>query len=415
MSRIRLLTAALLIAKSIAINAAYAKTYEQYLDQLAQHPSVTHLEQQSFALDALAKSAGGLPDPQIVLGIDNVPVNDPKFDRYLATSKVIGFKQAIPNRAARNNKTAMQQNQSNQQRLIAAYQLERLKAVFTHKLIELEKVNQLEQLLKDQLNLYQLMETDLRGQLEAGHSVYGRFAEIDVERSEIEQRLNDLKAERVYIRETLIELVETVPDVSLPEIKARHWVRSETPLYPTSISQQEISINDSKIHIAKADFKPSYGLQALYKQRESSQSFDGDDWFSLQASISVPLWSRSNQTPKLTAARAAKQSAQFAHEQSTRQWNTKMASLRAEQKYALENIQLLKQKQASITEMIAAAQRNYESGNVALETVLDAQINHQNITARLITQQSRYNSLIVEFNSHIMNNDSHVGETHATH
>ncbi len=47
-----------------------------------------------------------------------------------------------------------------------------------------------------------------------------------------------------------------------------------------------------KIDIAEANFKPSYGIQALYKQREPENNFVGDDWLSVQASISVPLWSK---------------------------------------------------------------------------------------------------------------------------
>lgn len=413
-----LLTTTLIL--SFGFSTAKAQSYDHYLNQLSNHPSVTQLVQQSLSLEALAKNVSSLPDPQVVVGIDNLPINDPEFDRFLPTSKVIGFRQAIPNPGARSHKSAMQQNKSYQQRVVSEYQLARLKAQFTQKLIELKKVAQLEQLLKEQLDLYQLMETDLRGQLEAGKAIYGRFSEIDVERSEIEQKLNDLRAETVSIQEALIELVGTVPRVKLPSIQVKHWERNNTPLFPTTISQQAVIISNSKIDIAEADFKPSYSVQALYKQRESSQNFSGDDWLSVQASVSIPLWSGSKQTPGLTAAKATKQSKQYAYEQSLRHWNRKMASLRAEQKYALENIELLKRKIVALTEMIAAAQRNYESGNSALEHVLDAQINHLKIAARLISQRSRYQILIVEHNSHIIdkdtdaNHEANKGDANAT-
>ncbi len=64
---------------------------------------------------------------------------------------------------------------------------------------ELDTVTTLEKLAKRQLGYYRSMEDDLKGQLEAGNPVYGRFSEIDVERTDLEQRLNDLKAERVAV------------------------------------------------------------------------------------------------------------------------------------------------------------------------------------------------------------------------
>lgn len=409
MSRTSLLTLA--IAVSLYASTGKADTYEYYLTQLSDHPSVITILERSDSLDRLSKSALSLPDPQIILGLDNIPISDPAFDRYLPSSKVIGFRQSIPNLAVRENKADLQKSQSNKQRLSAEYQLQQLKALFTRQLIELEKVNKLEKLLNDQLRIYQLMEKDLRGQLEAGKAVYGRFSEVDVERSDIEQQLNALRAERVNIQEILIELVETVPRITPPRASPLEWKRGETHLFPSLIAYESVTASKNKIDIAEADFKPNYGFQALYKQRESGDNFEGDDWFSIQASISIPIWSKSNQTPKLKAAKAVMRSARSAYEQSNRHWNQRMASLEAEQKYALDNIDLFKKKKRALKEMIAAAERNYESGHIALESVLDAQINHLNIASKLISQQSRYQTLVVEFNSHIQSNKRQSNKT----
>ena len=90
-----------------------------------------------------------------------------------------------------------------------------------------------------------------------------------------------------------------------------------------------------------------------------------------------------------------------------------MASLAAEQKYALDNIDLFKKKKKALNEMIAAAERNYESGNATLGNVLDAQINHIRIAAKLVAQESRYQNLVVEFNSHIQTKGNTSGGSHA--
>lgn len=411
MSRYQLLATA--FVASLCSSIVSAETFDDYLSQLSNHPSVTHIIEQGNSFENLATSALSLPDPQLILGVDNIPFSDPSFDRFLPSSKVIGFRQAIPNPEVREKKASFQKSQSKKQRLMAEYQEQKLRALFTRQLIDLKKVSDLEALLKKQLELYRLMEKDLRGQLEAGKAVYGRFSEIDVERSDIEQQLNALRAERVGIQETLIELVGEIPKLSPPAVSVLNWIRNETPLYPNLIANEAITVSKEKKDIAQADFKPNYGVQALYKQRESGDNFSGDDWFSVQASISIPIWSKSNQTPKLASAKAMMRSAQRAYEQSMRHWNQRMASLAAEQKYALDNIDLFKKKKKALNEMIAAAERNYESGNATLGNVLDAQINHISIAAKLVAQESRYQNLVVEFNSHIQTKGNTSGGSHA--
>lgn len=411
MSICRLLTLTAVV--SLSMSTAKANTYDHYIEQLSQHPSVLHLIEQGDSYQSLSKSSVSLPDPQLIIGLDNIPLSDPSFDRFLPSSKVIGFRQAIPNPKARERKANLQKNLLKKNRLITQYQVKRLEAQFTVQLVELQKVNALEKLLKEQLELYRLAEKDLRGQLEAGKSVYVKFSELDVERAEVEQKLNALGAERATIQETLIELVDTIPNLSPPKVNVLNWVRNETPLYPVLIAFESTVVGQSNVDIAEADFKPNYGVQALYKQRESGENFEGDDWYSIQASVSIPIWSKSNQTPKLKSAQAMMRSAQSMYEQTTRHWNQRMATLQAEKKYALDNIELFKKKKKALKQMIAAAERNYESGNTPLEDVLNAQINHLNIAAKLISQQSRYQTLIIEFNSHIQTNESRLGGSHA--
>lgn len=412
MSRSTLLAGALIVIVTLWAPSGKAETFERYTDMLASHPSVTHILEKSVSLDSLAKNALGLPDPQLILGVDNIPLSAPSFNRFLPSSKVIGFRQIIPNPTVRKNKANLQKSLSEKQQLMAEYQIKQLKALFVRQLIELEKVGKLEALLKEKLKLYQLMEKDLRGQLEAGKSVYGQFSEIDVERAGVEQQLNVLQEELTEIQETLIELVETVPQISPPGNSALEWIRNETPLYPTLIAHEEITIHINKIDIAQAQFKPNYGIQALYKQREAGDTFEGDDWFSIQASVTIPLWSKSNQTPQLESAKALMRSAQSAHEQSVRHWSKKMLSLEARQKYAIENIKLFKRKKAALQEVIAAAERNYESGKTALKNVLYAQINWISIASMLVKQESRYQILVTEFNSHIRTEHDTVGGSH---
>jgi len=396
------LWAVAILAMSMGVAQAKAETLDTYVSKLAEHPQVTQILEQSVRFNELADGEMGLPDPQVIIGVDNMPINDPAFDRFLPTSKVLGFKQQIPSYSLRKARSGKQEMLSKRQQLIADYTQKRLEAILISQLTELDKVKTLEKLAKKQLGYYRSMEDDLKGQLEAGNPVYGRFSEIDVERTEVEQRLNDLKAERITIEEELIRLVGEVPDVELPAIENMVWQREESVLYPVAIAGEDINVASKDVDAADAAFDPNYGIQAIYKQREDSSNFSGDDWFSIQATISIPLWYESNQKPKLRAAQAGKRSAEFAYDDTRREWIKRMSALKAERDIALDNIDLLKEKRASLKQMAKAANRNYESGNAPLETVLDAQIDELTIASQLASMRSRHVRLSAQFNSHII-------------
>ena len=402
MMNMKTLVVRVMMAAFMGISQTNAETLDHYIDKLAEHPQVTQLLQQSAYFNELSTGEMGLPDTQLIIGVDNVPVDNPEFDRFLPTSKVIGFKQSIPSYSLRKAKSGKQQSLSKRQQLVADYTRKRLEAMLVGQLAELDKVKTLKTLTSKQLSYYQPIETDLKGQLEAGLPVYARFSEIDVERAKTEQRLNDLEAEHIAIEAELIQLVGEVPNVELPKAPYMTWQREAEVLYPVAIAGQDIHVAAKAVEVADTAFNPNYGIQATYKQREASSTFSGDDWFSLQATISLPLWQRSNQQPKMRAAQAEKHRAELAYEDTERQWIKRMSVLQAERELTQSNIALLQSKSSSIKQMVQAANRNYESGSTSLETVLKAQIDELTIAAQLASQRSRYILLAAQFNSHII-------------
>ena len=387
---------------SLGATQTNAETLDNYARQLAEHPQVAKILEQSTRFKELSDGEMGLPDPQIIFGADNVPINSPAFDRFMPTSKVLGIRQQIPSYSLRKARSDKQEKLSRRQDLVADYTRKRLEFVLISQLAELDKVKTLEKLAKEQLDLYRSMEEDMKGRLEAGQPVYARFSEIDVGRAGVEQRLNDLKAERVAIEEELVRLVDKVPSIPLPPIPEAIWNRDETALYPVRIAAEDVQVAARDVDVANAAFDAAYGVQAIYKQRESGRGFSGDDWVSVQATVSFPLWAASSQKPKLRAAQANRRSAQYAYEDIRREWSGRMATLKAERDIASDNIALLKEKESALREQADAAERNYESGNASLETVLDTQLDALTIAAQLAEQRSRHIRLSAEFNSHIM-------------
>ncbi|MCY4610246.1 MAG: TolC family protein [Gammaproteobacteria bacterium] len=390
------------LTAALGATPANAETLESYTQRLAEHPQVAKILEQSTRFKELSDGEMGLPDPQIIFGAENVPINNPAFDRFLPTSKVLGIQQQIPSYSLRKARSDKQGRLAKRQSLVADYTRKRLESILIAQLTELDKVKTLEGLAREQLELYRSMEEDMQGQLEAGSPVYGRFSEIDVDRAGVEQHLNDLKAEHVAIEEELVRLVGEVPSIPLPSVPEVTWNRDGTVLYPVRIAAEDVQVATKDVDVADAAFGPTYGVQAIYKQRESGRGFSGDDWLSVQATVSIPLWATSNQKPKLRAAQAERRSAKYAYEDVRREWVGRMATLRAERDVALDNIALLQEKASALQEKTEAAERDYESGNTSLESVLETQIDALTIAAQLAEQKSRHIRLSAQFNSHIV-------------
>lgn len=383
------------------------KDFDHYIRKIEDHPQITELLEKSTSFKELSSGELGLPNPQIMVGIENMPISDPAFDRFLPTSKTLGIKQDIPSYTLRKAKSERQVSLSEQQRLIADYTRQRLEAMLIIQLSELDKVHKLQALSKRQLDYYDALESELRGRLEAGDAVYSRFALLDVERAEIESRLNDLNSERLIIESELVSLVDEVPQVNLPPIIQTIWTEDADALYPVLISAHNILVVQKDVKIADAQFEPSYGIQAVYKQRESGRNYSGDDWFGIQATVSLPFWSETNQEPKRRAAEATKRSAEAAYADMRRDWVRQMSVLQAEREATRRNIGLLKQKIASLKQMAEAANRNYEAGSGTLDPVLEAQINELKIASQLASLESKLTRITVEFNSYILGGNGH--------
>tara|TARA_R110000868_G_scaffold411035_1_gene701461 strand:- start:35975 stop:37132 length:1158 start_codon:yes stop_codon:yes gene_type:complete len=379
---------------------ATTKTLETYVQQLVEHPEVLEILSRSNSNAELASAEMGLPDPVIILGVDNLPVNDPSFDKYLPSSKVYGFKQAFPNYSLRKAMSSKKSQLSKQEKLMASYIKSKLEYMLVSTLIKLDKVEKQQKIAKVQLSNYKELESYFKGRLESGSGVYWRFSQVDVERSLVEQKINNLIAEQDEIEGELIRLVGEVPKVKVYEIVSTEW-SSVDDMYPVSIAQEKVAVKGYDVEAANAAYGFNYGVQALYKERESGQNFDGEDWFSIQATVSIPLWSKWNQAPKKRAALAQQNESEQRLEKVKRIYLKEMKTLQSKRDAALKNVHILHSKNLALKDMISAAERTYESGETSLDAVLESQISRLSIQSQLEEERFKHMSLLAKINSYI--------------
>ena len=385
------------------VSSLNAQTLDDYVDQLSSHPEVLTLVSKSKKYYELAESELSWPDPMVVLGVDNVPVDSFAFDDFLPTSKYIGFKQDIPNYSYRKANSDRQLESSHKNDLIAHYLKSKLKAKLISMLVEYEKINKQIYYSNQKLKLYKELENYYKGQLDAGKPVYPRFSEIDIERTTVEQQLNEFIAKKEIVIAEFIRLVDEVPQIKIRNLTQNKYSHLES-VYPIEITKRNVLISQHKISAAKAEYYPDYSTKFVYKQREDGPGFTGEDWFSFEIMLSIPLWYHTNQDPKLRAAKAEKQSSLDNLENIKRNWVKFFSAMNSQIQEARNNIHLLNEKLTSLNELVDALSRNYESGKNNLDTVIHAKINLLSIHILLESQKAKHFSLIAEYNSHIIGN-----------
>jgi outer membrane protein TolC len=97
------------------VPVSHALSFEEAL-RLAQAraPQVRAAEDRLAAARAVEKAAAALPDPKLVLGLDNVPLDGPdaySLSRDFMTMRRIGLMQDVPNQAKREARVAAARGQ----------------------------------------------------------------------------------------------------------------------------------------------------------------------------------------------------------------------------------------------------------------------------------------------------------------
>lgn len=394
-------------AASFSAASAEAQSFDELAAHLAEHPSVTALRSESEAREELAIAAGGLPDPAISIGVNNVPLSDPAFDRVMMTNKSIGVRQEIPSWGARRARADRERGEALANELAADYQLSLLRADLIAALADKERIRAQTGYTEAKLRLYRELDNILKGELEAGRSIYYRLSQVDVERADVERALAGLSAELAGVDATLVDLVGDAPDIPPPQTELAAWDGDALSLHAARIADAGVDTAKAGVAEGKAAYGPNFGVQLTYHQREASDpsliaSFSGDDWFSAGVTFSAPLWAPRNQAPRLRAAKARETRARASYQSSIRDARELLTTLAAAYVASRRNIEILQGKAAALDQVIAATRRNYEAGLGDYLPVIDAEIGRLTLLSEIAAERARAVSLAAQANSQLV-------------
>lgn len=408
--KLRRLIGALALASTMAATTgapARAQTFQDLAARLDQHPSVAALRAQAESSEQLARAARALPDPTVSFSVNNIPVSDPAFDRFLPSNKSVGIQQQIPNAGVRRARSQREQDHGRQFAERASYRIAQLRAELIGALADKARIARQLDHARSQLKLYGEMERILRGELEAGRPIFFRLSEIDVERATVDRRLTNLRNEMAQADAALVELVGESAATAPPAIALVRWNGDPHTLYPVRIAETDIRMAEAGVREGKAAYGPNIGLRLQYQQREDGVSeagmpFAGDDWFSAGISVSVPLWAAQSQAPRLRAARAQESAAKSSLHAVLRTTRERLTALYSAHDTAAGNIAILGAKDKSLRELIEAANRNYEAGRGSLIQILDGEVGLLTLQSQIEDERARQIKAAAQANSHLV-------------
>jgi len=405
----RQLTRHLLLITSLLMTLAaslplHAQTFQELEDLLRKHPQLQTMSYRASSNRERSDAVMGLPDPVISLGINNFPIFDPSFSEFLPTNKALGLQQRFPSRAARRARSAMGQAEANQfdqkrKQLFSAMRAELIASLHHKNRIVLQR-----SLAKQRDIKYDQLIDTVESAVQGGRPSVFRLAEIEAERADVARDLIDLDAQEAQIDARLIYLVGLIPLTTAPVTKAPTksfpaWSGDSMHFHASRVADAAVEVSDSGVDEAKAAWKPEWGAQLIYQQREAGRNFAGDDWVSMMVTVTVPFWAKKNQAPRLRAAQASKAAAQAALEDVKRQAEAQYTYSHAVHAATIQAKLVLHQKIDAISDEISAQRANYESGAGDYTAVIDGEIAILKLRAEIAAEQARGQVAVAQMNA----------------
>ena len=289
---------------------AAALTLDEAL-QLAENnaPSLTAQDAKIQAASSAAIPAGELPDPKLLLGVQNYPIGGPdrwSIDQDFMTMRMVGVSQEMPSSAKR--KARIEVADAAIERAAAERRVERLKVRQATALawINSYSVERKDTLFQDLYKENRLLADTVRAQIAGGRAQPADAVTPKQEAAQLEEQQDDLIRQRAQARAALKRWIGPAandkPVGSLPEwpVEASgysHKLQHHPELAAFAPMTREAQ---AKVHEAEAEKQSDWSWEVDYQHR--GRQFG--DMVSVQFSWDLPLFPDSRQNPKIAAKHA---------------------------------------------------------------------------------------------------------------
>ncbi|MEO8313699.1 MAG: TolC family protein [Pseudomonadota bacterium] len=347
---------------------------------LEQAPEISAGEAGLVSAQSMVRSAGRLPDPQLIAGIDNLPANGP--DAYSPTSDFMtmrktGLAQDFPNATKRRlQRELASANVTTSQSELQQTRLEITREV-TQAWIALASTDTALQELRALLPDVQLQARSARSSLAAGRdsSADALMAEMAV--VQFENRLSALETDARIAQAELSRWIGHAATRPLGRMPALDQLPASGDALRSSIHQHanvlpleaRIGAARTNVELAKSEKRPDWSAELTYALRGAPYS----NMVSLQFRIGLPIFARDRQDPQIAAKSADLRRLQAERESEVRMHDTRIQEMLARwQSLGVQLARFEKELLPLSKERHRAALAGLSGGRGDLKAVIDA-------------------------------------------
>ncbi|WP_324731358.1 TolC family protein [Pseudomonas paeninsulae] len=371
--------AAGVLATALLSQPAAALTLDEALRQAEREaPSLTAQAAQVEAARSSAIPAGELPDPKLLLGLQNVPIegdNRGRFDREPMTMQMVGVMQEVPNRAKRRARVEVAQ--AGIERATLEQRVELLKVrretalAWISALAVEEKLALFQTLYGENELLVKAVRARLAGGRGQAADSVGPRQEAALLAEQEDQLLQSRTQQRAALRRWIGPRADEPLAGRLPNwpVDAQHYQHNLQRHPELALFEPMTDEAQAEVRQAVADKKSDWSWQLAYQKRDPAFG----DMMSVQFSFDLPLFPGSRQNPRIAAKQAKLSQLEAEREASEREHAQQLADDLAEYQ-RLERA--LRRSQDSLVplaeEKVALTLADYRSGAGELAGVIAA-------------------------------------------
>lgn len=304
--------------KSLSLDEALRVGIERSPALAAQRSAVSAAEQSTV-------SARELPDPKLIFGVDNLPIDGP--DRYsvgrdFMTMRKIGVMQEFPRAEKRELKGERAAKELSREQATLADTRAGLRRDIAQAWMECYFAQRMVSVVAEQYAEVELQRDTLRAGLRAGKTQAAELLGLEVNLQSLLDRQADFEKQAARARVMLSRWLGPVaerPLALLPDA----WSPGEPPDLTTHVAhhphlqmmERQVEVAQSEAALARASRKPDWSLEANYAQRGSAFS----NMVSVQVTIDLPIFQSRRQDRDVTAKMAMVEQARALKEDALRQ------------------------------------------------------------------------------------------------
>ncbi len=352
-------------------------------EALVNNPRLEAAGQRTLAAEKALPQAGALPDPQLTLGLMNLPVNSFAFDQEPMTGKLISVMQMFPFPGKQALATNIAEDEAAAVKLQQAEIRNQIVQMVKRAYYDLYAIDRAAETVEKNKALMEQFVQAAEIKYATGSGLQQDVLRAQVELSKLEDDSTMWQQKRLAAAARLNALLNrpadapfgiTPKELALPEASPPLFspiqIEERRPLLQAWLKR--LSKAETAVALARRDRWPNFTLGASYSQRDNlATGMIMHDFFSATVSLNIPLYSSRKQSAKV-AEKELDETALAAEYKNVRsEVLAEIESLRAELERNRKRVELyqggiLLQAQQSLE----SAQMGYQVGKVDFLTLI---------------------------------------------